>query len=81
MRQCRYGAAARPLETLRPLPYKICEETVAEGKWIAYLRVSTQRQGKSGLGLEAQRNAVTEFLNGGNWSLVKEYVEVESGKR
>ena len=48
---------------------------------IAYLRVSTQRQGKSGLGLEAQRNAVTEFLNGGNWSLVKEYVEVESGKR
>jgi DNA invertase Pin-like site-specific DNA recombinase len=59
----------------------ICEETVAGGRWIAYLRVSTQRQGKSGLGLEAQRNAVTEFLNGGNWSLVKEYVEVESGKR
>ena len=54
---------------------------MAEGRWIAYLRVSTQRQGKSGLGLEAQRNAVTEFLNGGNWSLVKEYVEVESGKR
>jgi DNA invertase Pin-like site-specific DNA recombinase len=47
----------------------------------AYLRVSTQRQGKSGLGLEAQHNAVTEFLNGGNWSLVKECVEVESGKR
>jgi DNA invertase Pin-like site-specific DNA recombinase len=59
----------------------ICEETVAEGRWIAYLRVSTQRQGKSGLGLEAQRNAVTEFLNGGNWSLAKEYMEVESGKR
>jgi DNA invertase Pin-like site-specific DNA recombinase len=54
---------------------------MAEGRWIAYLRVSTQRQGKSGLGLEAQRNAVTEFLNGGNWSLVREFVEVESGKR
>ena len=35
---------------------------------------------KSGLGIEAQRNAVVEYLNGGNWSLVKEYVEVESGK-
>jgi DNA invertase Pin-like site-specific DNA recombinase len=54
---------------------------MAEGKWISYLRVSTQRQGKSGLGLEAQRNAVTEYLNGGQWSLVKEYVEIESGKR
>jgi DNA invertase Pin-like site-specific DNA recombinase len=54
---------------------------MADGKWISYLRVSTVRQGKSGLGLEAQRNSVTEFLNGGDWSLVKEYVEVESGKR
>jgi DNA invertase Pin-like site-specific DNA recombinase len=53
---------------------------MAEGKWIGYLRVSTDRQGKSGLGLEAQRNAVAEYLNGGNWSLVKEFVEVESGK-
>jgi DNA invertase Pin-like site-specific DNA recombinase len=54
---------------------------MADGKWISYLRVSTQRQGKSGLGLEAQRNSVTEFLNGGDWSLVKEFVEIESGKR
>jgi DNA invertase Pin-like site-specific DNA recombinase len=53
---------------------------VAEGKWISYLRVSTSRQGKSGLGLEAQRQQVADFLNGGNWQLVKEYVEVESGK-
>jgi DNA invertase Pin-like site-specific DNA recombinase len=52
-----------------------------EGKWISYLRVSTDRQGKSGLGIEAQRNSVGEYLNGGKWSLVKEYVEVESGKR
>jgi DNA invertase Pin-like site-specific DNA recombinase len=54
---------------------------MASGKWISYLRVSTDRQGKSGLGLEAQRAAVTDFLNGGRWKLVKEFVEVESGKR
>jgi DNA invertase Pin-like site-specific DNA recombinase len=54
---------------------------MAEGKWISYLRVSTDRQGKSGLGIEAQRTAVADYLNGGNWSLVKEFVEVESGKR
>src|SRR5215831_11576551 len=53
---------------------------MAEGKWVSYLRVSTDKQGKSGLGIEAQRNAVAEYLNGGNWSLVKEFVEVESGK-
>ena len=53
---------------------------MAEGKFVSYLRVSTARQGKSGLGLEAQRQAVEDFLNGGNWQLVKEFVEVESGK-
>jgi DNA invertase Pin-like site-specific DNA recombinase len=40
-----------------------------------------KRQGRSGLGLEAQRQAVSDYLNGGQWSLVKEVVEVESGKR
>jgi len=54
---------------------------MAEGKWISYLRVSTSRQGRSGLGLEAQRKAVDDFLNGGKWKVVKEFVEVESGKR
>jgi len=42
--------------------------------------VSTQRQGRSGLGLEAQRKAVTDYLNGGSWELVQEVIEVESGK-
>jgi DNA invertase Pin-like site-specific DNA recombinase len=54
---------------------------MASGKWISYLRVSTIGQGKSGLGLEAQRTSVTDFLNGGRWKLIKEFVEVESGKR
>ena len=51
------------------------------GKYVSYLRVSTKRQGESGLGLEAQRQAVADWLNGGSWQLVAEHVEVESGKR
>ncbi|MDB5602141.1 MAG: Resolvase domain [Xanthobacteraceae bacterium] len=50
-------------------------------KFVSYLRVSTDRQGRSGLGIEAQRAAVERFLNGGNGTLVREYVETESGKR
>ncbi len=54
---------------------------MAAEKFISYLRVSTQRQGKSGLGLEAQREAVAGYLNGGRWTLVQEMIEVESSKR
>jgi len=54
---------------------------MATGKFISYLRVSTDKQGKSGLGLEAQREAVTNYLNGGCWQLFKEYLEIETGKR
>src|SRR5262249_56870956 len=52
-----------------------------QGKFVAYFRVSTDRQGKSGLGLEAQRKSVRDHLNGGRWSLVAEFTEIESGKR
>ncbi|GJE55758.1 recombinase family protein [Methylobacterium thuringiense] len=52
---------------------------MAQGKFVSYLRVSTEKQGRSGLGLEAQREAVAGYLNGGQWSLVAEVVEVESG--
>jgi DNA invertase Pin-like site-specific DNA recombinase len=38
------------------------------------------RQGKSGLGLEAQREAVLAYLNGGSWTMVAEFTEIESGK-
>jgi DNA invertase Pin-like site-specific DNA recombinase len=51
------------------------------GRFVAYYRVSTARQGRSGLGLEAQRTAVTDHLNGGSWRLVAEFTEIESGKR
>lgn len=54
---------------------------MASGRFVAYYRVSTKRQGRSGLGLEAQQEAVTGFLNGGRWRLVAEFTEVESGRR
>lgn len=46
---------------------------------VAYLRVSTARQGASGLGLEAQRAAVQGFAAAGSHTIVAELVEVESG--
>ena len=49
------------------------------GRFIAYYRVSTERQGRSGLGLEAQQAAVRAWLNGGPWTLLEEFTEVESG--
>lgn len=48
--------------------------------FVSYLRVSTARQGQSGLGIEAQRSSVAGYLNGGNWRHVGEFVEVESGR-
>lgn len=54
---------------------------MANGKFVSYLRVSTKKQGASGLGLEAQREAVTNYLNGGSWQLIAEKVEVESGRK
>src|SRR4029450_7151130 len=50
-------------------------------KFISYYRVSTNKQGKSGLGLDAQREAVQQRLDGGRWEIIGEFIEVESGKR
>lgn len=47
---------------------------------IAYLRVSTERQGRSGLGLEAQREMINAFANREGMGIVREFVEVETGK-
>ena len=48
--------------------------------YVAYYRVSTDRQGASGLGLDAQRTAVARHLNG-QGQLIGEYAEIESGRR
>jgi len=47
---------------------------------IAYLRVSTQRQQRSGLGIEAQRAAIARFAEAEGLSIVREFVEAETGK-
>jgi DNA invertase Pin-like site-specific DNA recombinase len=51
-------------------------------RFVAYLRVSTVRQGRSGLGLDAQREAVRAFVASRNGKIIApEFVETESGKR
>lgn len=54
---------------------------MANDRLVSYLRVSTQKQGAEGLGIEAQRRAVSEFMRDSNWQLLGELVEVESGRR
>lgn len=53
----------------------------AQLRFIAYFRVSTDRQGRSGLGLEAQFATVAKYASGQGGEIVAEYTEVESGKR
>lgn len=49
-------------------------------KYVAYYRVSTSRQGRSGLGLDAQKRSVREYLAGRGWPPLEEFTEVESGR-
>jgi DNA invertase Pin-like site-specific DNA recombinase len=49
--------------------------------FVSYLRVSTHKQGRQGLGIEAQRAAVASYLAGFGATPLAEFVEVESGKR
>ena len=49
-------------------------------KIVAYYRVSTKQQGESGLGLEGQKTAILGFAEQNHAAIVREYVEVESGR-
>jgi DNA invertase Pin-like site-specific DNA recombinase len=53
---------------------------VAERILVGYIRVSTAQQGRSGLGIEAQRSAIARFAKAESYELVREFVEVETGK-
>jgi len=55
------------------------ENGVENTKYVSYIRVSTKRQGDSGLGLAAQRDAIAQYLKGAE--VLKEFEEVESGKK
>ena len=55
--------------------------TPHQGRYAAYYRVSTGRQGASGLGLDAQKQKVQDFLDGGRWQLTASFTEIESGRR
>jgi DNA invertase Pin-like site-specific DNA recombinase len=77
LRDSRRTSLSAPQQHRNPQP-----ESIARNRYYTLLRVpSTDRQGRSGLGLEAQRKAVEDFLNGGRWDLIAEFVEIESGKR
>jgi DNA invertase Pin-like site-specific DNA recombinase len=71
--------------TSRPTLVEPCvinvESQIVGGSFVSYLRVSTDKQGRSGLGIEAQRAAVAAYLAGFGASLTAEFVEIESGKR
>src|SRR3954452_12677328 len=63
--------------------YAVCTQQtgfVAMQHAVAYYRVSTARQGRSGLGIDAQRAAVHRFAQAEGFELIAEFVEVETGK-
>jgi DNA invertase Pin-like site-specific DNA recombinase len=66
---------AKPSETEQSIM------VVHHGKYVAYYRVSTNKQGIDGYGIDAQRAAVRDRLDGGHWKLVASFTEVESGRR
>ena len=57
------------------------ETTDKKEQFVAYFRVSTEQQGRSGLGLEAQKKAVVDYMSGNRGEIVAEFTEVESGRK
>src|ERR1017187_890195 len=57
------------------------KEPEKQRRWVCYYRVSTQRQGESGLGLDAQRKAIETYLSVHSGSVLAAFTETESGKR
>jgi len=57
------------------------EPNMSQIAYVSYRRVSTDRQGKSGLGLEAQQKAVLDFLKSSQGILLAEFTEIETGRR
>ena len=53
----------------------------ASRKIVLYYRVSTTKQGADGIGIAAQKRICLDFLNGGEWEVIGEYIEVESGAK
>jgi len=51
-----------------------------DSKAVAYIRVSTARQGRSGLGIEGQRDAIQQFAAAEGLELIEEFIEIETGK-
>ena len=62
------------------MPYSVIFSTMEQKKFIAYHRVSTDKQGRSGLGLEAQKQAVNFYLQG-RGEMIQSYTEIESGRK
>ena len=63
-----------------PAPDALTSAAAPPRRFVAYLRVSTEGQGRSGLGLEAQRQAVATYLAQHGGELLAEFQEVESGR-
>jgi DNA invertase Pin-like site-specific DNA recombinase len=57
------------------------QDGARRAKFVAYERVSTARQGRSGLGLEAQRRAIDDFATSRGATLVGRFTEIESGRK
>lgn len=79
----KYGRGFGTCDTCPAARGRLAMPTTTPARYVSYCRVSTQRQGRSGLGLEAQRAAIAAFLATSSGSLIDsgEFVEIETGKR